>query len=148
LFEKQNQMSGYFVKKPFSYAILLTYTQLIYIIYRSYVWDALHAEAFCRLYASWLTKTFRTQKSTKVWITNKIFRKHKSTKVWITHKNIPQTRKKTKVTSSYIKSVNVVSNSLGLILVSIAIQCRILFWHKKITQSNYKCWEKFIEIWF
>jgi hypothetical protein len=42
-------------------------------------------------------------------------------------KNIPQTRRKTKVTSSSIKSVSVVSNFLGLILVSIAIQCRILF---------------------
>ena len=40
------------------------------------------------------------------------------------NKNIPQTRKKTKVTSSYMKSVSVVSNSLGLILVGIAIQ-----WH-------------------
>jgi hypothetical protein len=48
-------------------------------------------------------------------------------KVWMTHKNIPQTGKKTKVTYSYIKSVSVVSNSLGLILVSIAIQCRISF---------------------
>jgi hypothetical protein len=41
----------------------------------------------------------------------------------MTHKNIPQTRRKTTVTSSYIKSVSVVSNALGLILVSIAIQC-------------------------
>ena len=66
---------------------------------------------------------------------NKIFRIHKSTKVWMTHKNIPQTRKKTKITFSYIKSVSVVSNSLGLILVSIAIQCRILFWLRKIYRN-------------
>ena len=32
-------MSGYFTKKNFSYAILLTYTQYIYN--RSYGWDAL-----------------------------------------------------------------------------------------------------------
>jgi hypothetical protein len=39
LFEKQNQMSGYFVKKTFP--MHFTYIYTVYINNRSYDWDAL-----------------------------------------------------------------------------------------------------------
>jgi hypothetical protein len=70
------------------------------------------------------TETFRTAQRFE-WLT-KYSANTKAQGLDDSQKHSADTQK-TKVTSSYIKSVSVVSNSLGLIIVSIAIQCRILF---------------------
>jgi hypothetical protein len=137
-----------FRKKNFSYAFYLD----IHNIYNfSYDWDALQKRSVykngSRQHASWLTKTFRTQKSTKGWMTNKTLHNHKSTRFgWFTT-NIPQTRKKNK---GYMQ------------LHKIRQCCKQFTWSnsrqycnsvenfvliQKNTQTNYKCWEKFLEIW-
>jgi hypothetical protein len=135
-------------KKLFLCNFTYIYTDTVYIIAHMV---GMITEAFrkngSRLYAWWLTKTFRTQKSTKVWITNKIFRNHKSTKFgWLT-----KTFRKHAKIKGYIQQHKIRQCCKQFSWPNSRQYCNSVqnfVLTQKITQSNYKCWEKFIEIWF